>query len=81
MWRSRRTPALAGVAALVVLLLIAGSGFLSQLDLGAGAGPYASANALIEVMPSAMAEPTQRADKGGGKGKCHGHGNCQGNED
>src|SRR6202008_4650987 len=37
-WRNRSLPAMAGVAALVVLLLIAGAGFLSQLALGVGAG-------------------------------------------
>jgi hypothetical protein len=80
--RSRRSmPALAGVAALVLLLLIAGSGFLSQLDLGSGTGPApaSSANALIEAAPS----PTPAPKEGkGGSGKCHGRGhNCQGNGD
>ena len=71
-WRRRSPPALAGVAALLVLLLIAGSGFLSQLDLGLGAGPAgpaASAGALTEAQPSPTAEP-----KEGGKEKCHGKG-------
>jgi len=80
--RSRRSmPALAGVAALVLLLLIAGSGFFSQLDLGGGTGPApaASGNALIEAAPSATPEPKQGK---GANGKCHGRGhNCQGNED
>lgn len=80
--RSRRSmPALAGVAALVLLLLIAGSGFLSQLDLGGGTGPApaASGNALIEAAPSATPAPKEGK---GGSGKCHGRGhNCQGNED
>jgi len=81
-WGRRSAPALAGVAALLVLLLIAGSGFVSQLDLGIGAGPAepgASAGALVEAAPSPTAEP--KAGKGG-HGKCHGRGhNCQGNED
>jgi len=85
----RNVPALAGVAALIVLLLIAGSGFLSRLDLGVGAGPAgpagpdASANALIEAAPSPSAEPKIDPGKGGGRGKCHGHGhgkNCQGED-
>ena len=70
-WRRRSPPALAGVAALLVLLLIAGSGFLSQLDFGLGAGPAgpaASENVLIEAAPSPTAEPK------GGKEKCHGKG-------
>ena len=80
-WRNRSAPALAGVAALLVLLLIAGSGFLSQLDLGSGTGPEpaGSANALIEAAPSPTSEPNQGK---GGTGKCHGRGhNCQGNGD
>ena len=80
-WRNRSVPSLAGVAALLVLLLIAGSGFLSQLDLGSGSGPApaSSANTLIEAAPS----PTPAPKEGkGGSGKCHGRGhNCQGNED
>ena len=80
--QSRRSmPALAGVAALVLLLLIAGSGFLSQLDLGSGTGPApaSSANALIEAAPS----PTPAPKEGkGGNGKCRGRGHdCHGNED
>jgi len=83
-------PALAGVAAFVVLLLIAGSGLLSELDLGVGAGPAgpvgpaASENALTEAAPSASAEPKGEPGKGGGHGKCHGHGHgksCQGGGD
>jgi len=70
------------MAALLVLLLIAGSGFFSQLDLGSGVGPgaEASANALVELAPFPTAEPTAAAK---GHGKCHGrgHGNCQGNGD
>ena len=81
-WRRRSAPALAGVAALLVLLLIAGSGFLSQLDLGIGAGPAgaaASAGVLIEAAPSPTAAPKEGK---GGHAKCHGRGhNCQGNED
>jgi hypothetical protein len=81
-WRRRSAPALAGVAALLVLLLIAGSGFLSQIDLGVGAGPAgpgASAGALIDAAPSPTAAPKEGK---GGHGKCHGRGhNCQGNED
>ena len=82
-WRNRSTPALAGVAALFVLLLIAGSGLLSQLDLGIGTGgePVATANPLIEAAPSPTPEPKEQK---AGKGKCHGHGhgdNCQGGED
>lgn len=78
LWRRNPSvPALAGVAALFVLLLIAGSGFFSQLDLGtqAGPGPQASANTLIEAAPLPTAEPTDAAK---GHGKCHGrgHGNC-----
>jgi hypothetical protein len=80
--RGRRSvPALAGVAALVLLLLIAGSGFFSQLDLGSGSGPApaASGNALLEAAPSATPAPKEGK---GGSGKCHGRGhNCQGNED
>jgi hypothetical protein len=80
--RNPSVPALAGVAALFVLLLIAGSGFFSQLDLGTGAGPgpEASANALIEAAPFPTAEPTDAAK---GHGKCHGrgHGDCQGTAD
>ena len=84
-WRRRSALALAGVAALLVLLLVAGSGFFSQLDLGIGAGPAgpagpaASAGALIEAAPSPTAAPKEGK---GGHGKCHGRGhNCQGNED
>jgi len=81
-WRRRDAPALAGVAALLVLLLIAGSGLVSQLDLGVGAGradPGASADALVEAGPTPTAEP--KAGKGS-HGKCHGRGrDCQGNED
>jgi hypothetical protein len=82
-WRRRSAPAVAGVAALAILLLIAGSGFLSQLDLGVGAGsePAASTNALIEAAPSPSAEPKEAK---AGHGKCHGRGhgnNCQGGED
>jgi hypothetical protein len=79
--RRRNAPALAGVAAFVVLLLIAGSGFLSQLDLGVGsgpAGPAATAGALIDAAPSPSAEPKKDEGKGG-RGKCHDHGhgnNC-----
>jgi len=73
--RSRRSmPALAGVAALVLLLLVAGSGFLSQLDLGLGtgpAGPGATAGALVEAQASPTAEPKEA---GKGNGKCHGKG-------
>jgi hypothetical protein len=82
-WRRRSAPALAGVAALLVLLLIAGSGLFSQLDLGIGAGPtqpVASAKSPIQAAPSPKPKP--REDKGGGHGKCDGHGHdCEGNED
>jgi len=86
-WRNRGVPAVAGVAALLMLLLIAGSGFMSQLDLGvrAGpAGPAATANTLLEAGPSPSAEPEKAGGKDGGRGKCHGHGHakdCQGNGD
>ena len=80
--RNPSVPALAGVGALFVLLLIAGSGFFSQLDLGTGAGPgpEASANVLIEAAPFPTPEPTAAVK---GHGKCHGrgHGDCQGTAD
>jgi hypothetical protein len=83
--RSRSVPALAGVAALFVLLLIAGTGILSQLDLGVGAGaePSTGAKTLVEAAPSPTAKPRKQAG-GRDHGKCDGHGHgkgCQGGED
>jgi hypothetical protein len=82
--RSRSVPALAGVAALFVLLLIAGTGILSQLDLGSGAraDPSAGGKTLVEVAPSPTPKPRKQA--GGDHGKCDGHGHgkkCPGGED
>jgi hypothetical protein len=83
----RSMPALAGVVAVAVLLLVAGAGFLSQLDLGlAGvpAGGPASSTAPTATAPAATPEPKQEKGKGAGNGGCrgHGHGNdCGGAED
>jgi len=69
-------PALAGVAALVVLILIAGAGILSTLDLGAAGGP-AFGTEPSNAGPTAPAEtpaPKGKEDRGGG----HGHGGCHG---
>ena len=77
--RRRNVPALAGVVAFVVLLLIAGAGFLSQLDLGTATGPGFPAGPSTAPPPSATPAPNPQAGKGGGgaghgpKG-CHGHG-------
>jgi len=81
----RNVPALAGVVAFVALLLIAGSGFLSQLDLGLATGPGSSAGVPSDPPPSASPQPKAQAGKGGGghgpKG-CHGRGHdCGGNQD
>ena len=82
LWRNRSGPRLAAVAAFVVLLLFAGSGFLSQLDLGVGAGSEATPqNAVVDAAPTSRPAPTP-APKEPRHGKCHGRGhNCQGNED
>jgi len=84
--RRRNVPALAGVVAFVVLLLIAGSGFVSQLDLGTATGPGFPAGLSTAPPPSATPEPNPQAGKGGGAGHgpkgCHGHGHdCGGSED
>ena len=84
--RRRNVPALAGVLAFVVLLLIAGSGFISQLDLGTATGPGLPAGLSTAPPPSATPEPNPQAGKGGGAGHgpkgCHGHGHdCGGSED
>ena len=75
---SRRVPALAGMAALVILVLVAGAGLLSQLDLGAAGAPT---TAPVVVSPTgeptlATAAPRQeQAGKGKGHCKGKGHGN------
>jgi len=74
--RRRNVPALAGVVAFVVLLLIAGSGFVSQLDLGTATGPGFPAGLWTPPPPSATPEPNPQAGKGGGAG--HGPKGCQG---
>jgi len=84
--RRRNVPALAGVVAFVVLLLVAGAGFLSQLDLGTATGPGFPAGLSTAPPPSATPEPNPQAGKGGGAGHgpkgCHGHGHdCGGSED
>jgi len=84
--RRRNVPALAGVVAFVVLLLIAGSGFVSQLDLGTATGPGFPAGLSTAPPPSATPEPNPQAGKGGGAGHgpkgCHGHGHdCGGSGD
>jgi hypothetical protein len=69
--------ALAGGIALLVLLLIGGSGVISQLDLGAAAKP-SLAGVAPGAAPSPTQAPNQQAGDGGGagdRGKCHGHGN------
>jgi hypothetical protein len=69
----RRLPVLAGIAAFVILLLVAGFGFFSQLDLGV-AGPAATvpvAEAATQPPPAATPQPEQKAGKGKGGG-CHG---------
>jgi hypothetical protein len=86
--KRRNAPALAGIAALVVLLLIAGFGILSQLDLGIATGAgYSTGTPTHEPRTSAPA-PKPEAGKGGGGGHaskgCHGHGHgggCRGGED
>ena len=73
--RGRSAPALAGVIAVVVLLLVAGAGFVSQLDLGIanlpGGGPTSSA-AAPTATPAATEAPKQ--EKGKRHGDCRGHG-------
>jgi hypothetical protein len=78
---SRTVPAIVGVAALVLLLVIAGSGFLSQLDLGAAAGP-GSAGSFAIVAPASAAPaakpPAGKDGGGGGNGSGHGPKDCRG---
>jgi hypothetical protein len=80
-WRrsiTGRTPALVGAAAVAILLLVAGAGFLSQLDLGSSSGPggpgQPSFGFAIEAPPSASPEPGSGKGHGNCKGK--GHGDC-----
>jgi hypothetical protein len=87
--RNRRNgPALVGIAALVVLLLVAGFGIFSQLDLGIATGAGHSTAAPTQELPTSAPAPRPKADKGGGGGHapkgCHGHGHgggCGGGED
>jgi hypothetical protein len=79
---NRRVPALAGVAVLVALLVVAGAGFFSQLDLGSVGAPGGiqsgspSFGQVVEASPAATPEP-QAAGKGHKcKGKGHGN-NCE----
>jgi hypothetical protein len=69
-----RNLALIGAGALAMLVLLAGGGILSQLDLGAsGVEPSGPAFGITtEPSPAATAEPQAE----GGKG--HGHDGCRG---
>jgi len=76
--RGRSAPALAGVIAVVVLLLVAGAGFVSQLDLGIAnvpAGGPASSAAAPTSTPVATQAPKEEKGKGHGGCRGHGHGN------
>jgi hypothetical protein len=69
-----RLPVLVGVAAFVVLLLFAGVGFFSQLDLGV-AGPAATvpvAEAATQPPPTATPQPQRKDGSGKGHDGCHG---------
>jgi hypothetical protein len=71
----RRLPLIAA-GVLAVLLLIAGAGILSQLDLGTAGGTETPQGFVFASAPPATtAEPQQDAAKGHGKCKGNGHGN------
>lgn len=72
--KRRRGMALAGAGALATLLVLAGAGILSQLDLGAsGAEPTFPAFGITTAPP--VAETPEPQDTGG---KGHGHDTCHG---
>jgi hypothetical protein len=83
--RSRSLPALAGVVAVIMLLVVAGAGFFSQLDLGNAANLPAGASAAAPTATGVAATQAPKApkDRGGGHGGCrgHGHGNDCGGGD
>jgi hypothetical protein len=90
---NRRPLALAGAMALIVLLVIGGSGIVSQLDLGTADVQAGASAAPTQPAPTATPAAKPQSDKasGGGRGSgggghgpkgCHGHRhNCGGGED
>ena len=74
--------ALAGAGGFAALLLIAGAGFFSQLDLGIAAVPTIPGAAPTAAPAAGTPAPKPQAGKSHRGCHGHGHGNdCQGNED
>jgi hypothetical protein len=78
---NRRVPALAGAAVVLALLVVAGAGFFSRLDLGSAGGTGAdqsggpSFEAFVEPSRAATPEPQAAGKDHKCKGKGHGN-NC-----
>jgi hypothetical protein len=75
----RRIPALAGLVAVAVLVLVAGAGILSTLDFGAAGAPAFGTDAPNAAPTAEPATPKPKDKQGpGGGGGGHGHDGCHG---
>jgi hypothetical protein len=75
----RRIPALAGLVAVAVLVLVAGAGILSTLDFGAAGAPAFGTDAPNAAPTAEPATPKPKDKEGpGGGGGGHGHNGCHG---